>query len=87
MNVDVGDFASRVEDGWGADTWALRGGFQAFVEMGAMDEEPALRLLGLSLAYALGVEHTCLHMAADSLSFTICTGSPHGLYSRSYTVS
>lgn len=66
MDINVGYFAGCVEDGRGTDAWALGCFFQAFVEMGAMDEEPALGLLGLSLTYAFGGEHTCLHMLADS---------------------
>ncbi|XHF99794.1 hypothetical protein AWENTII_003281 [Aspergillus wentii] len=40
--VDVNDLARGVELRWNAGPWCLSGIFEAFVETGAMDEQPRL---------------------------------------------
>lgn len=42
VRIDVGDFASCVEDGGGSAARGLSEGLETFVEVSAVNEEPAL---------------------------------------------
>jgi hypothetical protein len=80
--VDVDDLACGVEYSRLALAGTCSCGFQSFVEMGTVHEQPSLVISNKLGTGNVSRILTCLHMSACSFTAVTWTGSPDGVYSR-----